>query len=121
MNANLGNWVSLDLYSEPQPDVVLLRPRDDFYTTNHPGPADVLLLIEIADSRLAYDRGVKAGLYAETGIIEYWVADIPHDCVWAYSDIQDKAYRVVRELNRGEAVAPQLLPDCRIPIEILLP
>ena len=113
--------VRLDEYDEPQPDIYLLRPRDDFYTTEHAGPPDILLIIEIADSSLEYDRGIKASLYAETGVPEYWVADIKNDCVWAYSGFEEKAYRVIREFHRGEVIAPQLLPDCRIQVELLLP
>ncbi len=68
--------VDLDDYSEPQPDVVLLRPRADFYTTVHPCPADVLLLIEVADSSLDYDRNVKVPLYARAGVPEVWLVDL---------------------------------------------
>ena len=56
--------IRLDLYSEPQPDLVLLRPRSDFYASTHAGPDDILLTIEIADSSLRYDRDVKSPLYA---------------------------------------------------------
>ena len=113
--------VRLDQYDEPQPDIVLLRPRGDFYTTGHAGPHDIFLIIEIADSSLDYDRTTKASLYAETGVVEYWVADIENDCVWAYSDIQEKAYRVTRQFHRGESIARHLLPECPIPVDVLLP
>ncbi|HET9361744.1 MAG TPA: Uma2 family endonuclease, partial [Vicinamibacterales bacterium] len=66
--------VRLDLYYEPEPDLVLLRPRADFYASRHAGPADILLIIEIADSSLEYDRDVKAPVYAAAGIQEYWLA-----------------------------------------------
>lgn len=60
--------IRLDLYSEPQPDFYLLKPREDFYTTRHAGPADILLIIEVANSALEYDRTTKLELYAETGM-----------------------------------------------------
>jgi len=111
----LGDW------DEPQPDIFLLRPRDDFYTKAHPRPSDLFLIIEIADSSLDYDRTVKVSLYAETGVPEYWVADITNDCVWAYSDIQERHYQTVRQFRRGESIVPQLLPGCSIRVDILLP
>jgi Uma2 family endonuclease len=113
--------VRLGKYDEPQPDIVLLRPKADCYTTQHPGPTDILLIIEIADSSLEYDRKMKAGLYAETGILEYWIADIPNDCVWAYSDPHNNTYRTIRRFRRGESLTPHLLAECRIAVDILLP
>lgn len=113
--------VRLDEYSEPQPDVVLLRPKEDFYYSAHPGPSDILLIVEVAESSLAYDRKIKARLYAETGIAEYWVADLKNDRLFAYSEPHEKAYRVVREFQRGDSVAPQLLPECSIKVGDLLP
>ena len=69
------NPLRLDDVSEPEPDISFLRPRADLYTTRHPGPADVLLVIEVADTSLAYDLGVKVPLYARHGIPEVWVID----------------------------------------------
>jgi len=69
------NPLRLDDVSEPEPDIAILRPRADFYTTGHPGPADVLLVVEVADTSLAYDLGVKVPLYARHGIPEVWVID----------------------------------------------
>ncbi len=69
------NPLRLDDVSEPEPDIVILRPRADFYTTAHPGPADARLVIEVADTSLAYDLGVKVPLYARHGIPEVWVID----------------------------------------------
>jgi Uma2 family endonuclease len=66
----------LDDYSEPLPDITLLRPRADYYRSAHPGPADVLLLIEVADSSLAYDREVKLPRYALAEVPEVWLVDL---------------------------------------------
>ncbi len=79
----LNNW------NEPEPDVVLLRPKADFYASKHPGPEDILLIVEVSDSSLKFDLGTKARLYAETGVLEYWIVDIPNDCLFAYSDIHE--------------------------------
>ena len=69
------NPLRLDDINEPEPDIAILRPRADFYTTGHPGPADVLLVIEVSDTSLAYDLGTKVPLYARHGIPEVWVID----------------------------------------------
>lgn len=69
------NPLRLDDVNEPEPDLVILRPRADFYATAHPGPADAMLVIEVADTSLAYDLGVKVPLYARHGIPEVWVID----------------------------------------------
>jgi Uma2 family endonuclease len=70
------NPIWLDDYSEPLPDITLLRPRPDYYRNAHPSPSDVLLLIEVADSSLAYDRDVKLPRYALAGIPEVWLVDL---------------------------------------------
>jgi Uma2 family endonuclease len=69
------NPLRLDDLNQPEPDVAVLRPRDDMYTTAHPGAADALLVVEVADTSLAYDIGVKVPLYARHGIPEVWVVD----------------------------------------------
>jgi Uma2 family endonuclease len=113
--------VRLDEYDEPQPDLYLLRPKKDFYASGHAGPADILLIIEVADSSLEYDRGIKMHLYAETRVPEYWVSDIRNDRLLAYSDMQGSTYLTVREFQRGDTLKPQLLPHCPIPADVLLP
>ena len=73
---SVQNPVQLGDASLPQPDIALLRRRDDFYDNAYPGPADVLLLVEVADTSLAYDRDVKVPLYAQAGIAEVWIVDL---------------------------------------------
>jgi Uma2 family endonuclease len=113
--------VRLDEYDEPQPDLYLLRPKDDFYSSRHAGPADLLLIIEVADSSLDYDRITKMQLYAETGVPEYWISDLQNDCIITYSDPERGAYRSVNQFRRGDKLTPRLLPDCSIPVDSLLP
>ena len=112
--------VRLNEYNEPQPDLVLLRPTPDFYASRLPGPSDIFLIVESAQSSLEYDRTVKARLYADAGVPEYWIADLDHDCVFVYSDLRNGVSRTVRELARGEVLAPRLLADCRIQVDALL-
>lgn len=102
--------------SELQPDVTLLRPRNDFYASGHPGADDVLLLIEVADSTLLLDRRVKIPLYARAGIREAWLVDLTKDRIEVYRDPAGGRYRDVRTLGRGEAAVPQALTDLTIAV-----
>ena len=74
--------------SHPEPDVTLLVPQDDFYVSSTPRSADILLLIEVADSSLGYDRTIKLSLYAEAGVCEYWIANLNDECVEVYRNPQ---------------------------------
>ena len=105
------NPVRLGEHSEPQPDIALLRPRDDFYAAAHPGPQDVLLLIEIADTSIDYDREVKSPLYARAGIPEYWLVDLAGQRIEVYRDPAAGEYRQLRLVRRGERLAPEALPS----------
>ena len=113
--------IELDRFSAPQPDLVLLRPRDDLYVHKHPGAPDIFLVVEVADASLEYDTNVKKALYAILGIYEYWVVDLQNNRLICHSDPAADSYRTVREFHRGDTVAPSLLPDCRIKVDILLP
>jgi Uma2 family endonuclease len=112
--------VRLDFYSEPEPDLVLLRPRADFYASQHPGPADILLIIEVADSSIDYDRDVKSCFYARSGVQEYWLADLNEQVLVCYSAPENGTYQNVQRCTRGQSLAPRLLPGCVISAEDLL-
>jgi Uma2 family endonuclease len=112
--------VRLSLYTEPQPDVVLLRPRDDFYAKAHPGPADILLIVEVADSSLDYDRDVKAFIYAQSPVVEYWLVDLKNGALVRHLSPQDGSYRRIDHFGPGESIAPQLLPECVVHIDDLI-
>ncbi len=94
--------IRLDNYSEPQPDVALLRWRDDFYRHAHPMPADVLLVIEVADTTVESDRRYKIPLYAKAGISEVWLVNLPDEKIELYAEPLNGAYQVTREFKRGE-------------------
>jgi Uma2 family endonuclease len=113
--------VRLDLYNEPEPDIYLLRPKADFYRSAHAGPADVFLIIEMADSSLEYDQDIKMRLYAEMRVAEYWIADIRNDCLIAHSGPRSDGYATIRKFQRGQTIRPGLLPDCPIPVDDVLP
>ena len=103
------NPILLDDASEPQPDLAILRPRDDFYARGtRPGPADTLLVVEISDTSLRYDRGVKLALYARAGIGEVWIVDLQHGVLEACSEPAGAAYQSMLTHAAGPQVALRL-------------
>ncbi|HEX8285761.1 MAG TPA: Uma2 family endonuclease [Pyrinomonadaceae bacterium] len=94
------NPVRLNDFSEPQPDISLLHWRDDFYRDAHPTPADVLLVVEVADTTLIADRKIKLPLYAHAGIAEAWLVNIPEEQVEIYSDPAGGAYQRAEVFGR---------------------
>lgn len=112
--------VRLDLYHEPEPDVVLLRPQADSYASRLPGPADILLIVEIAESSVEYDRDMKARIYAASGVPEYWLADLGANLVSCYAAPQGGTYRTLRQYRRGQTITPHMLPHCPVAVDLLL-
>jgi Uma2 family endonuclease len=100
------NGIRLDRHSEPQPDLAILRYRADFYETGErPGPADVLLLIEVADSSLAFDRRVKLPLYARAGIAEVWIVDVQRRILDAHRKPVGDGYAETTAHQAGDTLA----------------
>ena len=98
------NPVRLSEYSEPQPDLALLRPRDDFYREHHPRAEDVLLIIEVAATSLRFDRKKKIPLYARHGIPEMWLVDLGGRRLVRYRAPQHGSYTLVDEPDLGMAL-----------------
>ena len=115
------NPVRLDDSSEPEPDVMLLRWRDDFYRNGHPGPADVWLLIEVSDTSVDYDRSVKLAAYAAAGIPEAWIVNRPDRRIEFYADPVGDEYATVRYYGPGESIAPQAFPDVVLQVDQIIP
>ena len=109
------NPVVLGDDSEPQPDLTLLRPRDDFYAARHPRPEDMLLIVEVADTTRSYDRDVKLPLYALHGIPETWLVDLEASTVTRFSRPRGEAYEEIKVLSGHEA--PLALPRCGVSLE----
>jgi Uma2 family endonuclease len=105
---SVQNPVRLNEYNEPQPDLTVIRPRD--YRESLPTPEDVLLLIEVSDTTLAYDRGVKLPLYARAGIREVWIVDLPGETIERYTDPLKEGYRGADRLRRGQTLESLSLP-----------
>jgi len=114
-----GGSIRLDDYSVPQPDLMLLKPREDFYEGQIPTAADALLLVEISESSLSFDQGTKRALYARQGVAEYWIVDIPGQCVHVYRapTVDGYAQALVSTLN--DIVSPRALPAVQVSVRKL--
>ena len=106
--------------SEPQPDLTLLRPRPDFYSASHPGPEDVLLLIEVADTTEDYDREIKMPLYALSGIAEVWLVALVSGVIEVYRDPSPDGYREVQRVQREQHISVQAFPDVILVLDEVL-
>ncbi len=105
------NPLRIGEHSELQPDLALLRPRERPYTEAHPGPEDALLLVEVADSTVTYDRERKIPLYARHGIAEVWLFDLIGGHMEIYLEPSEDGYRRLFRPRHDERIAPLLLPE----------
>lgn len=108
--------LQLGAQSEVYPDVLVLRPHHDRYRRAMPGPGDVLLLIEVSDTTLRYDREVKAPLYARAGVPEVWIVDLGGDRILVHTEPMDGEYSI-RQVRRGATLA---FADLRIGVDEIL-
>jgi Uma2 family endonuclease len=112
--------VTLDDYSEPQPDVMLLALREDFYRHALPRADAPLLVVEVSESTLRYDRGRKLGAYARAGVREVWIVDLVDDRIEAFSGLREGEYCEVRTALRGESLAPSAFPEVAFAVDDIL-
>jgi Uma2 family endonuclease len=117
---HVQNPTIVDRRSEPQPDLMLLTPREDFYRTAHPTPADALLVVEVAETSLAYDRRRKLPLYARTGVSEVWIVNHRADAIDVFRDPSPGSYATRFRRGRSEEVAPAAFPDLRLSVDDIL-
>lgn len=111
---SVQNPVRIGDFSLPQPDIALLRPRDDFYASAYPEPDDILLLAEVAESSVRYDREKKLPLYAAAGIPEAWLIDIPARKLIIHREPSAEGYRHVIEAQDLGRLTASALPDCPV-------
>ncbi len=114
------NPIYLNQRSQPQPDLALLREQDYARREHHPGPGDVLLVIEVSDTTLAFDRKVKVPLYARAGIPEVWVVNLQEDSVEVYSRPDGGAYQEHQQLQRGQSVPIPGFTDLALAVDDVL-
>lgn len=112
--------IRLDEYNEPIPDIALLNRRDDFYRRKAPMAEDVLLLIEVSDTTLEYDRNRKIPLYAQAGIPEVWIVNLQNSTVELHYEPRDSSFAIVKVFRRGDILTSQSLPELALKIEEIL-
>jgi Uma2 family endonuclease len=117
---SVQNPVELNEYSEPQPDIALLRRRADFYAKAHPSPEDVLIAIEVADTTAQGDREAKIPAYARAGISESWLVDLPNNRIEVHSQPAGGIYQEVRITSRGQKVASSAVPQIKLKVDDIL-
>lgn len=110
------NPVHLNDENEPEPDIALVKLRDDEYTGSHPTPVEIYVLIEVADSSVVYDRRVKALLYAQANIPEYLLLDLTQMAIIVLRDPTPEGYASAVTLHRGDQWAPLAFPDRAIAV-----
>ena len=118
-HVRVQNPLRLDDHSEPQPDVSVLRRRSDFYKSGHPRPADALLVVEVSDTSLRYDRDDKIPLYARHGIPEVWLVDLKAKRLVRYRNPQHSAYALIDEPDLGSPLEIAALPATRLDLSTL--
>jgi Uma2 family endonuclease len=117
---SVQNPVRLDERNEPQPDFAVLRPRPDDYRRALPGPDDVLLVIEVAESSLPYDRGPKRALYARHGLAELWIVDLAAGAVEVHRGPAGDTYGSIARVGADGVLTIAALPGIEIPAAVLL-
>ena len=113
---HVQNPVQLDPHNETLPDIAIIKARGDYYTTAHPGPRDTLLVIEVADSSLAYDLYEKAPLYAKSMISELWVVDLEAEVVRVFTQPGQSGYASERVVARGATIASTSVEGLRVEV-----
>jgi Uma2 family endonuclease len=113
------NPIHLSNNSEPQPDIAILKWRDDFYAEALPTPDDILLIIEVADSTISYDRDVKMPLYAANGIPEMWLFDVNQQIIEGYSQPLASGYKRMQRYEQGDTLSLVAFPDVTLNWESL--
>lgn len=112
--------VHLDDHSEPQPDMLLLKPSPDYYQKRHPRPEDVFLLIEVSDTSLAQDREDKLPAYARAGINEVWLINLIDRTIEVYREPNFTGYGKTSTLRPGDKASPSVFPDVTVDVGELL-
>ena len=120
VQVSVQNPIDLDEHTQPQPDLVFLRPRDDFYSSAHPTPGDILLLVEVAETSAEYDRQIKVPVCAQSGIDEVWLVDLRQRRLIVYREPSARSYRTVQIFQSSDALRSAAFPDLLIAVADIL-
>jgi len=118
--ASAQNPLRLDDHSEPEPDFMLLKPSPDDYTSRHPQPDEVFLLVEVADASLDYDREEKLPAYGHAGVCEVWIVNLRDQSLEVYREPHFTGYGGKTIVRAGDTVAPLAFPDAAVDVAELL-
>ena len=118
--ASPRNPIHLDSYSEPRPDLALVRPASDFYYHQHPKPDDTFLIIEVADTSLEFDQQVKLPAYGRAGIPEVWIVNLNDLTIEVHREPHFTGYGANTVLREGDTAAPLAFPDAVVDVGELL-
>jgi Uma2 family endonuclease len=114
------NPAHLNQYNEPQPDILVLKPRSDYYASKHPSPEDTLLLLEVSDTTLKFDISVKTPIYAATGISEVWVADLRNNLIRVFRDPLAGQFQTILTFNAEDHLSILAFPDVEFKVSDLI-
>lgn len=117
---SVQNPMTINEILQPEPDVMLLSPRADFYTKARPTAPDVLLLVEVSDSSLAYDQEIKLPLYARAGVREVWLVNLPEQSIDCYSHPTAQGYRLCERFFVGDTIQPDVMPNVTATVAFIL-
>ena len=110
VSIRVQNPLRLSVYNEPEPDIVLLEQRLDFYEREHPAPDDALLLVEVSDASLMYDRQIKIPLYVRYGVQEVWLINLEKNNIEVYRNPSPQGYQNRQIISHGQTLTPQSFP-----------
>src|SRR5262245_49127043 len=117
---SIQNPLLLNLYNEPQPDVVVLKPRPDFYKSTRFTPEHAFFVVEISESSLAFDRKVKLPRYAACGTPGVLTEDLSNDKILVFRDLENDVYKTCLTVRRGQSISPLAFPDVQFKVDDLL-
>lgn len=112
--------VRLDNYSEPEPDIAVVKPDDLYYASHHPTPPEIYLIVEIADTTLKRDTEFKANVYAKAGINDYWVLDISNRQLYVFREPTPTGYQNQQILSDDSSISPVAFPNITINVSEML-
>jgi Uma2 family endonuclease len=117
---SVRNPLQLNDYTEPEPDLVVLKPRPDFYRGKKARAEDALLVLEVSDTTLRYDQTIKVPRYAAASIPEVWIENLETDDLLVYRNPTGQTYSAVLRLHGSDAVSPVAFPQLRLRVDELL-
>ena len=114
------NPARLNEYNELQPDIILAKPRSDYYSSRHPTSQDIYLVVEIADTTLRKDRNLKLPIYSRLGIAELWIGDLQHDRLLVFRNPAGNSYKTSLTFHRGDSLSVAFFRENTFKVEDLL-